>query len=204
MSYLKHLVVDIETLSTEPNAVVLALAIVPFTFEDHTYFSTLLTQGLMVKFKVEEQVKVHRRHIEESTVSWWKEQQKKIRDIIVKPSPSDVTIRDGLSEFNQFVLGISGFSKEKSYVWSRGNDFDFPIIKTLFRDANISLPYNHWKIRDVRTAIDIMAGTDNGKYTVKYGGEGFMEHHPLHDSAMDAARLNELFYLSTVDEDIPF
>lgn len=189
-----HLVIDIETLSTEPNAVVLALACTPFVFEDHTYFSTILAQGIMVKFKVEEQVRTYHRHIEESTVAWWKTQSKETRSIIVNPSDKDVSVRDGLIEFNKFVKGLNGYSKENSYVFSRGNDFDFPIIKSLYQNANLSLPYNHWKIRDVRTAIDIMAGTDDGKYQIRFGGKEFIAHHPLHDAAMDAARLNELYH----------
>ena len=71
---LTHLVFDTETLSTEPNATILALACVPFTFENYSNFPTLLEKGIMVKLKVEEQVKRYKRSIEKNTIDFWKEQ----------------------------------------------------------------------------------------------------------------------------------
>lgn len=200
---LTHLVFDTETISTEPNATILALACVPFTFENYSNFPTLLEKGIMVKFNVEEQVKLYKRSIEKSTIDFWKEQEKEVRDSMVKPSKNDFSVVEGLEKINNFIENIDGFSKRNSYAWSRGTDFDFPIIRSLYSASGVPIPYNHWKVRDVRTAIDIMSGTDDGQYEIKSCSDGFKKHNPLHDAAMDAARLIELYHLNS-GEEIPF
>lgn len=204
MSALVHLLIDIETLGTDPDSVVLSIACVPFMLEVHTYFSELIKDGFIVKLNAQEQIKSYQRTVEDGVVKWWKTQPKEVFDAMVRPSSEDVSLKEGLTLFNKFVSGIKGYYFNESYVWSRGNNFDFPILKSLYKDAGIGIPYNDWRVRDVRTAIDIMAGTGDGKYEVKFGGDEFIAHNPLHDAAMDAARLNELFYLAMNDDDIPF
>lgn len=199
-----HLLLDIETLGTDPNAVVLSIACVPFVLEVHTYFGELVPAGFYVKLDVQEQIKTHHRSIEDGVMKWWKKQPKDVFDAMVRPSSEDMSIKEGLTLLNKFVSGIKSYHFNKSYVWSRGNNFDFPILKSLYQAAGIGLPYNDWRVRDVRTAIDIMAGTDNGQYNLRFGGDGFIAHNPLHDAAMDAARLNELFYVISSNGEIPF
>lgn len=203
MANLTHLVFDLETLSTEPNAVVLSLGCVPFVFEEDGFFKKFVETGFFVKFDVQEQIVKYKRNVEADTVNWWREKPKDLIDATVKPSKDDVSIVSGLNSLNEFISKVEGFSPNDSYVFSRGPDFDFPIIKSLYRNANLDLPYNFWKVRDIRTAIDIMYGTNDGKYEVKSGNAGFIAHNPLHDAAMDAARLVELYQIS-IDEDIPF
>lgn len=199
-----HLLLDIETLGTDPNAVVLSIACVPFVLEVHTYFGELVPAGFYVKLDVQEQIKTHHRSIEDGVMKWWKKQPKDVFDAMVRPSSEDMSMKEGLTLLNKFVSGIKSYHFNKSYVWSRGNNFDFPILKSLYQAAGIGLPYNDWRVRDVRTAIDIMAGTDNGQYNLRFGGDGFIAHNPLHDAAMDAARLNELFYVISSNGEIPF
>lgn len=204
MSALVHLLIDIETLGTDPDSVVLSIACVPFMLEVHTYFGELIKDGFIVKLNAQEQIKSYHRSVEDGVVKWWKTQPKEVFDSMVRPSSEDVNLKEGLTLLSKFVTGIEGYSYNESYVWSRGNNFDFPILKSLYQAAGLGLPYNDWRVRDVRTAIDIMAGTGDGKYTLRFGGDGFIAHNPLHDAAMDAARLNELFYLAVNGDDIPF
>lgn len=197
---LTHIVIDIETLSTKPNAVILSVACVPFVLEEHTYFKDLLNKGIYIKFNASDQIKKYKRDVDKKTIDWWKTQPQEVFDAEVKPSKRDVDSITGLTVLNKFVSSIDGFNTKKSYVWSRGNNFDFPILESLYDDVGIGLPYNTWNIRDIRTAIDILYGTDNGKYTLRFGNEGFINHNPLHDAAMDAARLNELFWIAVNGE----
>lgn len=201
---LEHLLIDIETLGTDTDSVVLSIACVPFVLETHTYFSELLKVGFCVKFDVQEQIKTYHRTVEDGTMKWWKAKPKEVFDAMVRPSSNDVDLKEGITRLNRFIKGIKNYYFNDSYVWSRGNNFDFPILKSLYKATGIGIPYNDWRVRDVRTAIDIMAGVDNGQYELRFGGEGFIAHNPLHDAAMDAARLNELFYLAMNEEDVPF
>ena len=199
-----HLMLDLETLGTDPDAVVLSIACVPFFLEVHTYFSELVLSGFCVKLDVKEQVKTYNRSIEDNVMKWWKTQPKEVFDSMVRPAPGDMSLKDGLTHLNKFVTGVKGYQFNQSYVWSRGNNFDFPILKSLYQACGIGVPYNDWRVRDVRTAIDIMAGTSDGQYRLQFSGDGFIAHNPLHDAAMDAARLNELFYKAMEGDELPF
>ena len=42
-----HLILDIETLAINPNAVVLSIACVPFVLEVHTYFNELIADRVL-------------------------------------------------------------------------------------------------------------------------------------------------------------
>lgn len=200
---IKHLVLDTETLSYDFRAVVLSIGCVPFFLDTHSHFSEIVKDGFYVKFNAEEQIKKYKRISSPETIKWWKEQPKEVFDSEVRPSSNDKTLVEGLSLLNDFIDNLQDYKFKRSYVWSRGNYFDFPILKTLYEDANLKIPYNEWRIRDVRTAIDFMHGTDNGKYELRFGGQEFIPHNPLHDAAMDAARMNELFYILSEGENAP-
>ena len=190
------ILLDIETLSTDPRAVVLSIACVPFLLGKKQSFNEIMNSGFIVKIAVEEQVKRLSRTIDKGTVDWWKKQDKEVFDSMVRPAPHDVSPREAITKLSKFISTQEGFSKKDSYIWSRGTNFDFPIIESLYKDLCISIPFNTWKIRDIRTAIDILAGVDDGKYSLRDPDDSFIAHNPLHDAAMDAARLNELFQIA--------
>lgn len=204
MANLVHLMFDTETLGKRENAVILSIACVPFTLEDHNYFASFLSKGIMIKFDVEEQIKSFHRSISISTVEWWKQQSKEARNANLKPSPNDMTVVEGLTKLSKFI-GESGYNYKKSYVWARGTYFDFPKLEHFYEDCtNLTLPFNAWKIRDTRTYIDILTGTDDGKYELKLGKiDNFVAHNCLHDAAMEVAKLNEIYYMIN-EENIPF
>lgn len=200
-----HLMLDTETLGKREDTVILSIACVPFTLEDHDYFKSYLNKGIMIKFSVEEQIKKFHRSITTDTIEWWKQQSKEARDANLKPSPNDMTAVEGLTLLSKFISD-SGYNHKKSYVWARGTNFDFPKIEHFYEDcANLTLPFNTWKIRDTRTYIDILTGTDDGKYELKFGDiDNFVAHNCLHDAAMEAAKLSEIYYLLNEEDDIPF
>lgn len=191
---LTHLLFDTETLGKRENAVVTALACVPFRFEDNTGYDDLVLNGFFVKFNVPEQLQDYKRTTCPDTLQWWREQSKEARQNSILPSSNDVSLVEGLKQLTEFIKG-TGYNYKKSYVWSRGNYFDFPKIEDLYRQAGLEVPFSTWKIRDSRTYIDILAGTDNGMYVLKNGTpKNFIHHHALHDAALDVSRMLEIYH----------
>lgn len=197
---LTHLLFDIETLGTREDTVILSIACVPFVFEEHECFDIYLTKGFFVKLDVKDQIRKHRRTMSEATLEWWKNQSDNAREWNLKPAAGDRTLIDGLTALSKFI-GNTDYNFQKSYVFSRGTYFDFPKLEHAYEvSAGLKVPFNTYKIRDVRTFIDIMAGVDDGSYTVRFCNVSkFVKHDCLHDAAMDATRLNELFYIAMED-----
>lgn len=195
-----HLLFDIETLGKRENTVVLTLACVPFTFEDYVPYATRVRTGFYVKFNAEEQIKKYHRSICKDTIAWWKEQSREAREAALFPSDEDASMIDGLDALAQYIK-TTKYDWKKSYVWARGTYFDFPKIESMYDMAGINMPFNTWRIRDVRTYIDILTGVDDGKYELKKGlPSTFVAHNCLHDAVRDVASMVEIFATASGNE----
>lgn len=187
---------DTETMGLKERAIVTTLSCVPFTFEGDLKYTKLVEDGFFVKFKISEQVKLGR-ETTPSTVAWWKGQPNEAKAHSIIPSADDVTLEVGLNKLVAF-LKANNYDWKKSYVWSRGNGFDFPKIEDLFDMAGIKVPFNTFRQRDVRTYVDVLTGADNGNYDLQAGvPREFVKHHALHDAALDAAKMIEIYKLNS-------
>ncbi|ASD50425.1 exonuclease [Acidovorax phage ACP17] len=186
-----HLCFDTETLAITPNAVVLSIAVVPFQFENPVSFRQLVKGGFYAKLSVEDQVRKYKRSIDPDTVAWWKAQGAEARAVL-KPSDEDLTLEELVQEMGAFIKA-SGYSWKKSYVWSRGNTFDFGKIESMYGNLGLKEPYNTFMQRDIRTMIDCLTGSSNGKAKPQGERDGFVAHNCLHDAANDAATMTEIF-----------
>lgn len=195
---LEHLLFDIETLGTREDTVILSIACVPFHFEVHECFDIYRTKGYFIKLDAQEQIRKYRRSISVETIEWWKKQSNDAKEWNLKPHPEDRPLVDGLIELSRFI-GQTAYNFKESYVFARGTYFDFPKLEHAYEvSAGLKTPFNTFKIRDVRTYIDIMAGVSDGSYDVRFcDTTKFVKHDCLHDAAMDATRLNELYYIAT-------
>lgn len=197
-----HFVFDTETLGVEPDAVVLAVAIVPFYFERLDPFEILLRNGRHWKLKIASQIERGRK-IENETFQWWQKQDEDVRKILL-PDPKDTPPNIALKEMGEFLLQC-GYSKKQSYLWSRGNLFDFGKIESLYRTYKIPVPWNSFMQRDIRTYVDIMTGTYTGRCDPINSRKGFRMHNCLHDAADDALTLVEQYQKALVEnDDIPY
>lgn len=188
---LTHIILDLETLGIKPNAVVLSIGAAAFTFEGPNNFNKLIREGFYAKLNVREQVKEYGRKIEPDTAEWWRKRSSEAKEVL-QATPLDWRMADALADLNAWIKKTD-YDYRKSYVWCRGNAFDFPKMESMYDQANIKCGYNGWMIRDVRTMIDVMAGVSNGKYEPKDFPSDWIAHNALHDAAGDAFRMVALF-----------
>jgi hypothetical protein len=186
-----HLNFDLETLGKKSTSVVLSMACIAFTFEDDTPYSQYILDGFYVKFNPIEQLKMGRT-TDQDTINWWKEQNEDARKVTL-PSEDDVTVKEGLLMLRDYISKTK-YEWKRGYCWCRGNYFDFPMIEDLHDQVGLKLPFNTWKIRDIRTMIDVLTGSDRGEYNLRDGlPKEYVNHHALHDAALDVMRMKEIF-----------
>jgi len=153
-----HIMIDLETLSTRPNAVILSIGAVKFTFED----------GMGEEFLINvDPVSCIQKglHVDQETVEWWKKQPKEARDSWkVNPQPLDVA----LNSLVEFI----GNDVKKQLLWCHGATFDFPIISSACDACGINWPTKYWNelcSRTVFTLLDIrndkIRKTQEGNHT---------------------------------------
>lgn len=126
-----HLMLDFETLSLQPNAMVLSAGICEIWPEEegnrkHAYWEFALTPQTA-------------RHIDPETVAWWMEQE-------IKP-PMNGT--DGFWRIFEWLRAVE-VSRE-IILWANGTDFDITVLKDIAYENHQILPFKYSNVRDFRT-----------------------------------------------------
>ena len=88
-----NIMMDIETLGTNFNAVVLQITMVKFNWDKS------ITSRITVNISIEEQL-IKGRTIDESTVNWWKEQKSDVFESCIKEQKKPL---EALNELKRFV-----------------------------------------------------------------------------------------------------
>lgn len=165
---------DLETFSTNTDkGLVLSCAWIPFHLDGSPVED--VEPGIVYFDKCSSMN--YGRIVDYNTMAWWMRQ----------PNYEEMLIN--LEKFKMdFALGWCKVYAElsvianhyKLVVWSRGIDFDFPLIQSCFRDAGITskLPWQYYNKCDVRTLVK-MAELTGYKKIVR--AEGWEKHDAFDD-----------------------
>jgi hypothetical protein len=181
---------DIETLGTNADAVVVSVGIVAIdSTKDYTY-KELIDNGFYVTLDVKSQVDSGRK-IDKDTLAWWGTQGDEAMKVL-EPSKDDI-------HWNQLLPAIFNYFKEVEaspkdvLVYARGSHFDFGILHDLFRvtgDAGAyDLPWRWWNIHDSKT-VQITLLDEK----IDVHPEGFIHHNALHDAAREYMNIQLAIY----------
>lgn len=191
------IVIDGETLSQYPwNGIVVNLAASHHVIDtskpldlttDIPAFDDLVDRSFMVKLDLREQMQMGRSSTD-SCMDWWKTLPQSVQDQ-VKPRPHDMGVEDAIDSYVDWLKeqGIEHGDKNVS-VWSRGQDFDPILIRSLLYDihgpdkCDTILPYQYARQRDIRTWV-AAAFSDPGKVWMPLKIDGFKHHDAIHDVA---------------------
>lgn len=177
----KHIMIDIETLSIDTNALPLTIAAVIFDPYDKEkdqiefYYRVDLKEIDVSKFK-----------IDLNTIVWWMYQSKKARDeaFISKPRTSLYQILIFLSEFIT--------KNDVKYIWSHGKDFDCVLLKNMYNIYNLKCPWMYYDTRDTRTLFHLANINYNDIKLENLmrdpKGENFIEEDIKHNALLDCKR----------------
>lgn len=149
---MKHIMVDIETLSTAVNAAVLSIGAVEFD---------PMSGKIEREFYRELDLSAQKnRHIDASTVQWWVKQCLVNTDniaFLTKPDSHKNILTFVLFELGSFITGnednyverAEGY--EKIAVWACDPDFDLAILADLYKEHNLPTPWKYSEPKSVRT-----------------------------------------------------
>jgi len=174
-------ILDLETLSLRPNAVVLSCGIIAVDLSKDFTAEDLKERSLFVKFKSNSQTN---RHISSDTLNWWRNQSIEVQRSQLLPSPSDVSLVDGYKAIQQFIK-LNCMTPNKAVYWCRG-DLESSVLSDIAFELGLPELYPYHRKRDVRTAVDILTGSDNGYCdTIPLMPDGLKEHDPVDDCIRD-------------------
>jgi 3' exoribonuclease, RNase T-like len=131
---MKNMMIDIETLATSPNAIILSIAAVKFNFgDDRTEnFSVNIDPKSCAEYGM---IK------DPETIQWWQSQRP---DALKAFMSNQIQLKDALSQLTEFSSGDTVW-------WCNGMNFDYPILEWSYKALGMRAPWKYWNLRDART-----------------------------------------------------
>jgi hypothetical protein len=134
---MKHLMLDLETLATTADAVILSIGAVPFDLEK----GVVSEEGFYVSVSIDSNLE-YKRRVSEDTLIWWMKQEAAARQVFMEPKD---TLPEALAMLSDFI------GETKPTVWSNGADFDIPMLAHAFTQVGTGIPWEFWNSRCFRT-----------------------------------------------------
>lgn len=140
-----HVMIDMETMGTEPGAALVSLGAALFdpcrqgvkkTFYRNIELQSCLDAGLRVGA---------------ATIYWWLNRSEAARSALLQDR---VPLSDALNDFSLWFKGVRA-----SKIWSHGATFDVVLLDTAYRALGLPPPYKFRDARDTRTLFEL-AGLD--------------------------------------------
>jgi hypothetical protein len=133
----KDVMIDMETLGTTADAVILSIGAVKFNLET----GKIDDEGFYRSVSVESNLDLGRR-ISESTLVWWLKQGPEAQGVYHEEK---IDLGTALVELSDWI-GAGDFSP-----WSNGADFDLPMLQHAYTQLKVETPWKFWNNRCFRT-----------------------------------------------------
>lgn len=135
----KHVMLDLETMSSESNAAIVSIGAVVFdeltigdTFQANIFLESEQRAGA---------------HISADTIMWWMRQAEAARDAI-----SSLRATSATDVLARFAIWLNpGYTKSDVAIWGNGAGFDNVVLSNAYARHNISRPWSYRGDRCFRT-----------------------------------------------------
>lgn len=137
---MKHVMLDLETLGTVPNSVVISIGAVEFELDGRAgkSFQANIAAASCREIGLIEDPATHQ---------WWAKQSKEAQDrVTTDPRP----VGEVASRFGSWFS-----SRGAEFVWGNGATFDVVLWECVCRKLGIAPPWKFWNVRDMRTVIHL-------------------------------------------------
>ena len=167
-----HGMIDLETLSTNPNAVILTVGGVKFD----PFTRTEPSQGMYFRVDVDSQTELGR-DVMQDTMDWWGRQDPEVMEEALGDRDR-ISLHAMVKTINKWCVGVDVF-------WCQGPLFDYAILQNFYMQIGQPVPWNYWQIRDSRTLFSLVPKDNNEKRT------GL--HNALEDCYFQAKKVQRVY-----------
>jgi len=170
-----NIVLDIETLSTKPNAAICSIGAVAIDIETVTVRDTFYTN---VDWK--NSIRRYGRSADRRTQEWWKAQNQEIWEDMQQEQQSLPQMCTAFRTWCKKVKGKDGAIS----MWGNGAAFDNVIVASAFDACEIPAPWHFRYDRCYRTLKGLYPEIAEPELE-----EGAVKHHAMHDAMHEARHL---------------
>lgn len=135
--------VDLETLATTPNTVVLTLGAIKFNpkTKEEPF------DPIYLRLTIDDQTEQYNRFIDPATIEWWGNQDQAVQDEAFGEEDR-VSMSEAIDQFHKWCWGSNA-------IWANGSIFDVAILEHMYRQLERVPAWNYYNIKDVRTMFGL-------------------------------------------------
>jgi hypothetical protein len=143
---MKHVMVDLETLGTTADAVILSIGAVKFNLSTGEIDDDGFYRSISIESNLD-----YKRRISEDTLLWWFKQDVAAQQVFHEAKE---TLHTALEEFSDWI------GNDKYEMWSNGADFDLPMLAHAYTQHQVEIPWKFWNSRCFRTYKNLPGAKD--------------------------------------------
>lgn len=140
-----HVMLDLESLGTEPGSVILSISALSFRYDED---KQTLVEGTSREVHIS--ATSSGLDIDPSTVLWWLEQSEKARAIMLEGQARGMDEEKALEEFAEWIKDLEDFFGTL-YIYGNSTRFDLGLLNYAYRYYGEKAPWDHTKEIDYRT-----------------------------------------------------
>lgn len=184
MNNLRHVMLDLETISTKKNAAIISIGAV--LFDPNTGIVGAPEGGMGDCFyEVIDPASRGIGHIDASTVMWWMGQSDEAREDFHSKSVVRRELSGALQAFHEWLIraGLTDSNKRDWRLWANDPDFDVAIFTSAFERLDIPFPLSYGASRSMRTMCELAR-----EFNLYLGNpeENTLKHNALADAVYQA------------------
>jgi hypothetical protein len=168
-----HATIDIETLGTKPDTVVLTIG--GIKFDPHA--DDGLHSQFYYRLDVNEQLEKGR-SVMDSTLDWWSKQDKDVYEEALGED-NRTSVLEVLKALNKWLVGVDK-------IWCQGPVFDIGILQDLYEEIDLHFNWSFWNIRDSRTLFGLMDKDPRKEFD-------FAAHNALEDAIVQSLCIQRVY-----------
>lgn len=165
MENLKHIMVDLETLGTKSDSVIVSIGAVQFDM-----ITGELGNSVEIEISLESAVENGLR-MDTSTVLWWMKQGGDAREKMTIAAESGLDLISALKEFDSFVKSCG----DDCEIWGNSARFDLGLLEDAYVKVRLPIP---WKFRNERCVRTLVSLAPSIRDSTKFEGT---PHYPVDD-----------------------
>lgn len=140
---MSHVMIDLETLGTQPGSVILSIGAV--IFDPNATLAECNKKEFYCVVNKESSLE-SAMTVSEDTLAWWGEQSAEARAVLVEAETGGETMEDALKK-------LAAFIPSGAKIWSNGANFDQPLLDVAYDRVCQPLPWKYWNSRCYRTVV---------------------------------------------------
>ncbi|MCL5498464.1 3'-5' exoribonuclease [Escherichia coli] len=177
-----HLMVDLETMGSNPEAPIIAIGAVffdPGTGKTGPEFYQIVSLESAMEFGAKPDA---------ATIIWWMKQSAEARAAIT--GGDAISLMDAIDNLDEFIHTNSANGIKYVQLWGNGSSFDNVILRRAYEQVGAELSVPFWNDRDVRTIVELgkVVGI-NPRYQIPFDGD-------MHNALADAR--HQVKYVSAI------